>query len=112
MTLVSTRVALIQLESKDAARALGRKAIIGVAAASSLFFAWALLLVAGISLLASTTGWPWHIVALIAALAHLAAAAILATSLRRPVPPAFPHTRNEFQKDRQWIENLQNRRKS
>jgi MFS family permease len=112
LALIATRVELIRLEAGEAARATGVRALLGLAAAACGFFAWALLLVAGTSLAAHLAGWHWHVVALIAAAIHLIAAALLVRALRRPMPPAFPHTGNEFRKDRQWIENLQNPRKS
>jgi uncharacterized membrane protein YqjE len=112
LTLIATRVALIQLEAGDAARTAGTRALLGAGAALCVFFAWALLLVAVISLAAKSTGWPWHTFAGIAAVVHVIAAALLVRALRKPLPPAFSHTKNEFRKDRQWIENFQNPRKS
>lgn len=112
LTLIATRVALVQLEAGEAARAAGIRALFGVGAAFCCFFAWALLLVAGVSLLAQTTGWPWHAFAAIAAVVHLIAAAMFVRALRKPAAPAFSHTKNEFRKDRQWIENFQNPPKS
>ncbi len=110
--LIASRSALVRIEAADTARSLGVRAAMGLLAVICVFFAWTLLLAAGIAMLARATGWPWHFVALGAALAHLIVAAIAARALFRPAPPAFPHTRNEFQKDRLWLENLQNPRKS
>jgi uncharacterized membrane protein YqjE len=112
LSLIATRVDLVQLEAVEAARAAGKRAVLGAGAGACVFFAWALLLVAGISLLAHLTNWPWHAFAAIAAMVHLIAAAFLVRALRKPLPPTFSHTKNEFHKDRQWIENLQNPRKS
>lgn len=112
LALVSSRIALIQLESKDAARDAGGRLARWVAVLFCAFFTWALFLAGSVALIAKTAGWPWHGVALAAAALHLLAAVILAKSAKTPAAPSFPVTRAEFQKDREWIENFQKTRKS
>lgn len=112
MALVATRVALIQLESKDVAKeATRRAALIGAACVGGVI-AWALLLAGGISLIAEKGGWPWNRVALAAAAVHLLLAFIFIRLSKSSGTAAFPITRTEFQKDREWIENFQKTRKS
>ena len=110
--LVSSRIALIQLESKHAASHAARRAAAAVAAILCVFFTWTLLLAGGTAVIASATGWPWGWVAIGAAGLHLLAAMIFAKSAKSHGEPSFPVTRSEFQKDREWIENLQKTRKS
>ena len=74
---------------------------------SARFFAWALLLAGGIACLARISGWPWPGIAIACAILHLVAAAALARFACSRIPRAFPITRAEFQKDREWIETLQ-----
>lgn len=112
MNLISSRVSLIQLESQEVKRESAKRAAIIVCGLLCAFFGWALVLAGGIALLASATGWPWHVIALAAAALHLAAAAGFLLAAKRPGPPPFPVTRAEFQKDREWIENFQKTRKS
>ena len=112
LTLISSRVALIQLESKQAAQQGARRAIAVVAVILCAFFTWALLLAGGIAAIATAYDCPWHWLALGAAALHLIAAILMANSAKSPAPPAFPVTRAEFQKDREWIENFQKPRKS
>lgn len=112
LNLISSRVALIQLESKDAARDAAARLARLVALVICVFFTWALALAGGTAALAKATGWPWFGIAFGFALLHLIAAAILAKSAKSPSGPAFPVTRAEFQKDREWIENFQTTRKS
>lgn len=112
MGLISSRIALIELESKEAAGAGARRAACLVAAVIFAFFAWALLLAGGISAIAASTGWPWFWLALGAAAIHLTVALMLLKSAKPTGQPAFPVTRSEFQKDREWIENFQKTRKS
>lgn len=110
--LVSSRIALIQLEARDAARLGARRAAALIAAMLLMFFAWALLLAGGIAIAADQTGWPWHWIALSAAVLHLLVALILLQSAKTPTSAPFPVTRAEFQKDREWIESLRQTPKS
>lgn len=112
MTLVATRVDLIRLESKELAGGFARKAGFLAAAFGLLVFAWALMLAGVIALISDSTEWPWSWVAICAAIAHLLLATLLSKLASSPPKAAFPVTRAEFQKDRKWIENLHNPKKS
>lgn len=112
MDLVASRIALIQLESKDAARDGAKRAIALLIVVGCVFFGWILLLAGGVSLLADATGWPWGWVAIGLAGLHLVTALILAKFAKPSGTPAFPVTRAEFRKDRQWIENFKTNRNS
>ena len=112
MTLVATRLTLIQMESREVARDVGKRTLKIAAAAICAIFGWALVLAGGITLLAASLGWPWHLVALAVAAMHLLAAWLLISVGRTSPPPAFPLTRAEFLKDREWIEDFQKHRKS
>lgn len=106
MLLVSSRLSLIQLESKDAATtALNRLSRLATLAVTG-FFTWALLLAGGIAWIADSTQLPWHLIAIAFAAAHLTVFIILAITVRKPCPPVFPVSRSEFQKDREWIEKI------
>ena len=111
-TLLASRAALIELESKEAAKAAAQRALRVVAALACACFTWALLLAGGIVLLAQATGWPWYGITLGVGALHLGAACWLARTTQDPAPSAFPVTRAEFQKDREWIENFQQSPKS
>ena len=112
LSLIASRVALIQLESKEAAALGARRAVLIVAAVICLFFTWALLLAGGIAAISHLTTWPWYWIALTAAAIHMAAAVLLAKTAKSSDQPSFPVTRAEFQKDREWIENFQKTPKS
>jgi len=110
-TLITSRIALIQLEARESARLGAKKVLRIIAAILCVFFAWALLLAGAVAALSAITGWAWHWLAIAAALVHL----IVATTLMlvsTASKPMFSLTRAEFQKDRQWFENLQNSDKS
>ncbi len=112
LTLIASRVTLIQLESKDAARDAGGRLARLVVVIFCAFFTWALLLAGGTAAISEATGLPWYGIALAFAALHLLAAVIFAKAARSPAAPAFPVTRAEFQKDREWIENFQKTPKS
>ncbi len=111
MALIASRVALIQLESKDATRAGAKKAGMLLAVIGCVCFAWLLLLAGGVSLIATILHWPWSWVAIGLAMLHLVIAVILAKLATTPGSSSFPVTRAEFQKDREWIENFQKAKK-
>ncbi|MEY3896637.1 MAG: hypothetical protein RLZZ214_2157 [Verrucomicrobiota bacterium] len=112
MALVAARLALIELESKDAAQAAGRRTALIGAACACVFFTWALLLAAGVSLISRTSGWPWDWISIGLATLHLLVGIVLAQSAKSSGNPAFPVTRAEFKKDREWIENFNKDKKS
>jgi len=104
--LLTSRAELIRLESLAAAKGVVSKIIWGAALGIAALFGWLLLLAGGIALLATATAvsWPW--LALAAAGLHLAVVLIACAKLRRPPPPAFIHTKAEFQRDREWLKTL------
>ena len=112
MDLIASRFALIELESKDAAKDGARRAALIAAACGCAVFAWALLLAGGISLIAESCGWPWNLMAIGAAVLHLLAGIILASLAKPSTGASFPVTRAEFHKDREWIQNLHTTKKS
>jgi uncharacterized membrane protein YqjE len=109
--LVTSRIALIQHEAEGAVRQ-GVKCLVGVVvAALAGVFAWALLLVAGIGAVAVATSWPWYWIAAGVALLHLLVAGCCVLLVKSSQTPVFPITRNEFLKDREWLQTLTSPRK-
>ena len=111
LAIISTRADLIRLEAKDAARQGSNKVARIIAAVLCITFGWSLLLAGGIGALSHLAGWPWFWTALAIGAMHIVGAVIL---LRKSSghAPLFPVTRAEFQRDREWIENLQKHPKS
>ena len=106
LVLVSSRVELIEMESKELAGIITRRVILLGAALICAMFMWALLLVGGIACLCKTIGCPWHEIAIAAGASHLVVAALLLRVAKSRPTQAFPVTRAEFQKDREWIHHL------
>lgn len=109
--LIGSRIALFQLEAREAARHGAMSALRLGAAVLCVFFGWSLLLAGAVAAISAAGGWSWSWVAIAAAVIHLIGAAIL-FAVSRKSRPVFPHTRAEFQKDRQWFETLKSDRKS
>ena len=112
MSLIASRITLFQLESKDATRETGRRLAFVIAAIFCGVFAWALLIAGSVALISKTMDWPWFGVAIAAGVLHLLVGFLLARLAKPSGIPAFPITRAEFQKDREWIENFQKNEKS
>ena len=113
MSLIASRIELIQLEARETARQRARRVIGLLMAALCLFFTWALLLAGVIAAVSSASDWPWYWLTIGAAALHLLLALLfLSGGSSNPAEPAFPLTRAEFQKDREWIENFQKKPKS
>lgn len=114
---VAARSELLSIESREAARVAGRKGALAAIIAASTFTAYALLLVAAVSvtghwlrnvLPGNWSQFGWQTAALLAGLLHLAVAAGCFRALRRsPRQPLFEVTRSEIQKDRQWLNDQQ-----
>ena len=112
MSLLATRLALIELEAKVAGKEAARRGSSLAAAAGCILFAWALLLAGGVSWISKSIECPWDQVAVGLAVLHLLAGIILARLAKPSAATAFPVTRAEFKKDREWIENFQKTKKS
>jgi uncharacterized membrane protein YqjE len=110
--LVSSRLTLIRLESKEAAASGAKRAILVILALGSLFFGWLLFLAGIVACIASVAGWPWFWVALGAAALHFIISAICIMIAKSGGKATFIHTRNEFQKDREWIAKFQDNSRS
>lgn len=104
--LVSSRLTLIQLESKEAATEAAKRAILLILALGGLFFGWLLFLAGIVACIATAAGWAWSWVALAVAALHFIISAIFLKIAKSGGKPTFTHTRNEFQKDREWIEKF------
>jgi uncharacterized membrane protein YqjE len=110
---LKARAELFGIEAREAGNVVARKGVLGLVVAALLFFSYALLLSATVSLLGRwlETTWPdtlsgigWQLVALSVGVPHLLVALTLFKKLKRkPDQPLFEYTRTEFQKDRKWL---------
>lgn len=108
--LLSARARLIRIEfAAFFAQSVRRLAwlLIGVGA---FVIGWILLLVALVPILADATRIPWPHVALLLAAIHMLIAAISALIIGNKIDSPFPASISEFQKDREWLQNLSKRK--
>lgn len=106
MELVSTRMELIRIELADFRKQSARRAATLALAAIAGASGWLLLMAATVPLLASAFAISWPTVALVLAGGHFLMVITCLALASRSSGPAFPATLAEFQKDREWIENL------
>jgi uncharacterized membrane protein YqjE len=104
--LVSSRISIIQAESKDAAALGARKALFVAVAAFCALFTWILILAGAVGAISSATAWIWYHVAFAAAGLHLLIAVFALLAAKSKSAPSFPITRAEFEKDREWLNQL------
>lgn len=110
--LIGARLALIQLELRQAAASGVKRGLFFGAAALLLLFTWILMVAGVIGAISDKNGFPWYWVALVAGGIHLLLAVIFLMVAKRPGSKAFPHTAEEFKKDRAWLEKFQSPKKS
>lgn len=103
---VSSRVALIQLESKDAVRMIAQKSRYSAMLVAFSLLAWFFFVAGLIGCLHHWTRAPWWAYAMGFGLVHALLAWRIANLLKRPQPPPFPLTCQEFHKDRLWMQSL------
>jgi uncharacterized membrane protein YqjE len=109
LNLVMARLGLIKIEAAEAGAHAGKRLAAAVLAGVLGLFLWALILAGGIGLLAHYAGWHWFWITLAVAGLHAGVIFLLLTVVRKTPPTAFPITRAEFEKDREWIETLKKR---
>ena len=102
LEFVAARLELASLEAKEAGKLAARRVALVILSVCCAMVAW-LAIVAGVIGWIASTGVPWYFIALGAALLHLVVAGIGGTILAQPSTPAFPHTKAELSKDREWL---------
>jgi uncharacterized membrane protein YqjE len=106
LDLISSRSAIFRLELADYRRKSARRVALLIVAVLAAASGWLLLLAGAVPLLACTFGISWPVMALIMGGVHVVGVGICLALARPDSGPAFPATLSEFQKDREWIENL------
>lgn len=104
--LISSRAAIFKFESKAAAQSGGKKVALLLIAAFALIFTWMLLLVGCIGGIAAVTSLSWYHIAFAAAGLHVLVAIIALLIAQSEATEVFPITRAEFEKDREWLNQL------
>jgi uncharacterized membrane protein YqjE len=111
--LIASRAEIFRIEAQDAIQAaIGKWMVIGLA----LFLiigAWTLLIAGLIGLVSTQYAWTWYQVAFAAAGGHFLIALVTCMIIKGGrKTESFPITRQEFEKDREWLNQLKNRSNS
>jgi len=102
----ASRIELIRLESQDAAQIAARKTRDVILLTCAAALGWLCLTAGLIGVLHYLTRWPWWSCALLFGVIHVILAGMIAARLKRPGPTMFPATRDEFHKDKLWMQSL------
>ncbi|MFM2170206.1 MAG: hypothetical protein RI957_435 [Verrucomicrobiota bacterium] len=97
---------LIRLESKDAFRAVAERTRHTAMMIAFATLGWFFFMAGLIGWLHHMTRAPWWTYAMGFGLVHALLAWRMVALLKRPQPPAFPLTCEEFHKDRLWMQSL------
>jgi len=108
--LVSSRLELIRIESREASRVVLRNLVLVSVVAMMSFFAYICLLAGIVGLTAHYSHGAWWLVALILFVLHGVTALLGIYLLKKKSPAVFPITTNEFQKDRLWLQSLKSQK--
>lgn len=103
---LAARLALLQVEAQEAAYQAKRKGLLTGLLAGCAVFGWGMLLAGLAGWLGHLLSIPWYYLVLGLAGLHLLAAFIFVLRLRRPTPATFQATREEFEHDRTWLNEL------
>lgn len=106
--LVASRVEILSVEAKEAIGSAGGKIALLLTGFFFLLTAWVLLLAGAVGGIASATDWKWYHVAFAAAGIHFLLALIAVLVAKSRKSDSFAVTRAEFEKDREWLNQLKN----
>ena len=111
-TLASARMAMIKAESGEAIGTGVKKLALVIIGVVALFFAWCLFMGGVVGAIASSPALSWWQAAFIVGGGHLLVALVAFLVAKSKASDPFPITRAEFEKDREWLNQLKNQSKS
>lgn len=110
--LAASRSAIFKLEGKKAASDAITKLVLAIVAILGLLFSWILLMSGLVGVLAVYTPMNWWQSSFTVAGGHILVAIILLLIAKASGSAPFPITRKEFEKDREWLNQLKKKSKS
>jgi uncharacterized membrane protein YqjE len=111
--LLVSRMGILQIEAQDALEVAIRKLIFSGVLAFFLMTAWMLLAAGLIGLISMHFNIAWYFAAFLIGAVHLLIAFLMRLAIKRSKSiESFPITREEFEKDREWLNQLKNRSSS
>jgi uncharacterized membrane protein YqjE len=111
--LIASRIGIIRIESQDAIEVAVRKMILLSVALFSLFATWGLLTAGLIGVISEHFNCPWYFAAFSVGGVYLLISLVMLVIIKKAKrTESFPITRAEFEKDRKWLNQLNNRSNS
>lgn len=112
-SLIASRLGIFRIEAQDALDVTIRK-LIGIGMALFCLFAtWSLLTAGLIGVMGHHFNCPWYLAAFFLGGFYLLISLMILLIIKRTKKiESFPVTRAEFEKDRQWLNQLRNRSNS
>ncbi|WP_411826587.1 phage holin family protein [Luteolibacter sp. AS25] len=110
--LAATRSSIMKVEGKQVATDLGKKIALAVVALLGLLFSWILLMFGLVGVLSDLTPMNWWQAAFSVGGLHILIAILLLLIAKSIGSEPFPITRKEFEKDREWLNQLKQQSKS
>lgn len=108
--LVASRIGIIRIESQDAIEVVVRKLILLSVALFALVATWGLLTAGLIGVIADHFKCPWYFAAFSMGGFYLLLSLVMMLIIKKTRKTVtFPVTRAEFEKDRQWLNQIKNR---
>jgi uncharacterized membrane protein YqjE len=111
--LIFSRIGIFRIEAKDALEVTVRKLILLSVILFGLFATWSLITAGLVGVISAQFNCPWYFAALsLGGIYLLVSLAMLLIIKRSKKIESFPVTRQEFEKDREWLNQLKNRKSS
>lgn len=108
--LISARLDLIRIELAEFRAQSARKLVVTAIAFFTAATGWLLLLAGLVPTLAHALHMAWPHAAILLAAIHLVIAALCGLLITKKSTPPFSASLSEFKKDREWLQNLSNRK--
>lgn len=111
--LIFSRIGIFRIEAQDAWEVTVRKLITLSVLLFGLFATWSLITAGLIGVISARFNCPWYFAALSLGGVYLLIFLLMLLIMRRSKKTeSFPITRQEFEKDREWLNQLKNRSNS
>lgn len=111
--LIASRIGIFRIEAKDALEVATKKLILWGVTVFCVIATWGLLTAGLIGMISAYFNCPWYIAAFSIGGGYLFIALVMLLIMKRAKKTqSFPITCEEFEKDRKWLNQLNNRSNS
>jgi uncharacterized membrane protein YqjE len=112
-SLIASRIGIFRIEAEDAIEVVAKKLILWGVTVFCLIATWGLLTAGLIGVISAYCNCPWYFAAFSLGGVYLFISLVMLLTIKRiKKVESFPITCEEFEKDRQWLNQLKNRSNS